>query len=148
MLYNNFILTFLVVALTTYSQLILRMRVTSMSQIYTFEKFNLKSLLIIGTDLWIISAIGAFGLSFVCWGFALSGNLNVTKTYPVVCSCTILLVSLLNFLFFGDKINFNNILGGGFIIVGIFLLIGESSNSFCSIFHSSSKLNLSIKEDK
>lgn len=123
-LYNNIIvLSFLVIFLTTYSQLLLRIRINKLAEFLSFETINFESFFILSTDFGIISSLLAFFLSFICWSVAISNNLNVAKAYPIVSSLVILLVFFGNFLFFQDKLTPLNIFGGLFIVCGIFLLL-------------------------
>lgn len=120
---NNFFLAVLVILLTTYSQLILRLRFHNKMALSSVRDLNFSYFLSIFTDVWVCSSIVAFSLSFVCWALALSNNINVTKTYPIVTVLTIFFVSLSNLVFFQDKINAPNIIGAILIFLGIFLLL-------------------------
>ena len=120
---SNTFLPLFVILLTTYSQLILRLRLHNKPISLSLQNININSLLGTFTDFWILSSIGSFLLSFICWSLVLSSNLNATKMYPIVASLTIFLVSLLNFIIFRDKINPSNIVGGVFIILGVCLLL-------------------------
>jgi multidrug transporter EmrE-like cation transporter len=120
----NILLPLLVILFTTYSQLVLRVRLQNQSPGLSVQNINLGYFINLFTDVWLCSAIVAFFLSFVFWTLALSGNLNVTKAYPIVSSLTIFLVSFSNYLFFQDKMNLINLVGGVFI--GIFLLLADS----------------------
>jgi multidrug transporter EmrE-like cation transporter len=120
MLYNA--LTILVVTLTIYAQVILRYRInTGVSD--EVSKFSFMNLYNLFTDFWIFTALSAFFLSFVCWSYVLSSDLNITKIYPVVYSSTILLVCLANFFIFNDPFKLVNFCGILVVIVGIFLIL-------------------------
>lgn len=117
-MYNVF-LSILVILLTTYAQLMLRMRLHSKVS----NSLALEYYINIITDVWLLSSVAAFLLSFICWSFALANNINVTKTYPIVSALTIFFVALSNFIIFQDKFEVSNIIGGLLIICGIFLLL-------------------------
>jgi len=122
----NIILPLLVILFTTYSQLVLRVRLQNQSPEFSMQNISLEYFINLFTDVWLCSAIVAFFLSFVFWALALSGNLNVTKAYPIVVSLTIFSVSIFNYFLFQDKISMINLMGGIFICVGIFLLLTDS----------------------
>lgn len=122
-LYKNILLLSSVIFLTTYSQIILRMRVNEISHLFSNNYRNFHTLFIIATDFWLISALLAFFLSFFCWSAVLVSDFNITKIYPVIASLIILSVSLANFIFFQDEINLVNILGGFLILLGIILIL-------------------------
>lgn len=119
----NFLLTSLVIFFTSYSQLILRSRLLHYSKFFSAEKIGISFLCTLATDIWIISSVVAFVLSFVCWSFALLNNINATKVYPILSSIVICSVFFGNYLIFQDKVSFINLFGGVTIIIGIFLLL-------------------------
>jgi multidrug transporter EmrE-like cation transporter len=118
---NYIVLSCLVIFLTMYSQIVLRLQLQNGLPNISITNVNFYLSLI--TNFWLLSAIIAFILSFFCWSLVLTHNVNVTKIYPIVTSSTILLVSLGNFLIFHDNIHSVNVLGGMFILLGIFLLL-------------------------
>jgi multidrug transporter EmrE-like cation transporter len=123
LLKNNLILSILVIFFTTYSQIILRMRIKPSDDSFAIYPISYKSLIFLSTDVFIVSSIVSFMASFLCWSVALSNNINATKVYPIVASLTILCVSLANVCFFQDKININNIFGILLIIFGIIFVL-------------------------
>jgi len=118
---NYVLFPFLVVFFTTYSQIALRMRLKSTD--LSLQNLNYKLILTLITDFWICSAIIALLMSFVSWSIVLSSDLNTAKTYPIVTSLTILIVSFLNIIFFQDKISLGNVLGGCMLLGGIYLIL-------------------------
>ena len=111
----------LVIFFTVYSQFVLRMRLQSVD--LSFKNLNSKLILTLCTDFWIFSSIVSLFMSFVFWSVVLSSNINVTKTYPIVTGLTIFFVSLLNVLFFNDKIGLSNVFGACMLLTGIYLIL-------------------------
>lgn len=118
---HNILLPTAVILLTTYAQITLRTRLQSPR--FSTQSICIKNFIKLCTDQWIFSSLMAFVLSFFCWALALSYDSNATKAYPVVTSLSLFFISFLNFIFFQEKITFRNIMGGIFIIFGVFFLL-------------------------
>ena len=122
---NNIILATMVVIFTIYSQVVLRMRLSSKP--LTASLFNIDYWLDLITDFWILSCAASFALSFACWSLVVASSANVAKIYPVTTSLTLVLITILNIILFNDRFNMTNLLGGGLIVLGIFLLLNQSA---------------------
>jgi len=120
---STIILSLLVVLCTTYAQLMLRIRLHSVSDA---SLLSLDYWMLLLSDAWVWSAGIAFGLGFACWSVVIASSANIAKIYPVTTSLTLLTVSLINVMIFEDKLSLTNLVGGVFIILGIFLLLNHS----------------------
>ena len=73
-------------------------------------------------NLWLMSGIFLFGLSFLLWLFIIS-KLQLNVAYPIAISCEVTLVTIASWLLFKEYLSPIQILGIAVIITGIFLLL-------------------------
>lgn len=88
-----------------------------------FSPANLLNLFLqIFSNIYLLSGLVLFGLSFFSWLFILS-KLRLSLAYPIITSLNFCLVIIGSWFFFKEQISFLQILGIGFIISGIFFLL-------------------------
>lgn len=72
-------------------------------------------------NLWLVSGMVLFGISFLTYLFVLS-KFQLNIVYPIVVSFGIIIISLASYFFFKEALSWLQISGIIFIIFGIFLL--------------------------
>lgn len=76
-------------------------------------------------NIWLVSGMILFGISFLVYLFALS-RFQLNVVYPVFVSAGVIIVSLASWFFFKETLNLLQIFGVLSIIFGIFLLAAKS----------------------
>jgi len=74
------------------------------------------------TNLWLITGMFIFGISFILWLFIIS-KLKLNVAYPISLSCEVTLVTIISWFLFKEYLSFVQILGIIAIVIGIFLLL-------------------------
>ena len=73
-------------------------------------------------NVWIMSGVFLFGISFILWLFILS-RLQLNVAYPIALSSQVIITTVAAWLLFKDYLSVIQILGIAVIIIGIFLLL-------------------------
>lgn len=78
----------------------------------------------ISQNIWLISGLFLFGISFFLWLFVLS-RLKLSVAYPISTSLSFILITLFSWLFLKEQLLPVQISGIFIILLGIFLLLGR-----------------------
>ena len=73
-------------------------------------------------NVYLFLGLFAFGIAFLFWLFVLS-KIQLNVIYPVSTSLTLCLVTVASWFLFKEYLSFYQILGIGFIVFGVFLLL-------------------------
>ncbi|MFH1894761.1 MAG: EamA family transporter [Patescibacteria group bacterium] len=121
MLQTFLLLGFSILA-TVSAQLLLKKGMMEIGQL-NFSPTNLLNLIgQIFHNIYLLSGLASFGLSFFSWLFILS-KLQLNIAYPIITSLNFCLIIFGSWFLFKEQISFYQILGIGFIVLGIFLLL-------------------------
>jgi multidrug transporter EmrE-like cation transporter len=69
----------------------------------------------------IISGILCFALALIAYSYVLS-KMNLSVAYPIMTSAGFILIGFISWLFFKETITFVQLIGFGFLIIGIWLV--------------------------
>lgn len=110
------LLLFAVVGFTVYGQLVIKAR----GVVHTAQagaRGKLHYLVLMFTDLWVLSALAAAVMASICWMLAIQ-RLEVGYAYPFV-ALTFVLVPVGGTAFFGEPLPATQLLGIALIIAGV-----------------------------
>jgi drug/metabolite transporter (DMT)-like permease len=69
--------------------------------------------------------LGLYGLLFLAW-FWVVGNIGLAKAYPMV-ALLFVVVPLGGYLFFGERLNVQYLIGLGLVVAGILIIVCNSN---------------------
>ena len=110
----------LIICLLSYSQLILKWRITHLDTHVNSLKEVIPFIWRMITDPWLFSGLVAAGLVLPLWLICLS-KFNLSYAYPFL-STTFILVILGSFLFLGETYSAKLIIGQALIFIGVILV--------------------------
>ncbi len=73
-------------------------------------------------NVYLFLGLFAFGIAFLFWLFVLS-KIQLNVIYPISTSLTLCLVTAASWFLFKEYLSFYQVLGIGFIVFGIFILL-------------------------
>jgi multidrug transporter EmrE-like cation transporter len=111
------ILLFAVLAFTVYSQLMMRARALVHSAKLLGAQSKLHYLVLMFTDIGVLSALLAAFLAGICWMLVL-GRLELSYAYPFV-AFTFVLVPVGSWLLFGEPLPAMQLFGIALIVAGV-----------------------------
>ena len=121
-MFQSFILLGFAILATVSAQLLLKKGMLIVGQL-DFSLSNLVNLVIqIFQNIYLFLGLISFGVAFFFWLFVLS-KVQLNIAYPIITSLNFCLVILGSWFLFKEQLSHLQILGIGFIILGIFLLL-------------------------
>lgn len=121
MLQTFLLLGFSILA-TASAHLLLKKGMIEVGQL-NFSLANLFNLVVqIFHNVYLLFGAASFSLSFFSWLFVLS-KLQLNIAYPIITTLNFCFVIIGSWFFFKEQLSFYQILGIGFIVLGIFLLL-------------------------
>lgn len=115
----GYILLLLMVALTVYSQIVIKWQVSLAGQFPELLDDRIWFLLKLTFSPWVMSALLAVFLAFLSWVVALT-KIELTRAYPVSTLAFVLVMASGSFLF-GETISFLKIVGMSLVVLGIII---------------------------
>lgn len=111
---------------TVFAQLCFKRGVLKLGEIvFSFQGiFSMISQIL--QNVWILSGVVSFGISFLTWLFILS-KLQLNTAYPVIISIEAVLVTVASWFFLREYLSWVQILGIAFVIIGIILISPRAS---------------------
>lgn len=120
--YQPFLLLGISISLTTIAHLLLKKGITLIGKL-EFSLTNFISLIFqIFQNPYLFLGLFFFGVAFFFWLFVLS-KIQLNIVYPISISLNLCLITIASWFLFKEYLSFYQILGIGFIIFGIFLLL-------------------------
>lgn len=114
---RTILFVFMTLALTVYGQIVIKSRILQLAD-GTASKNDFAYLLVVFTDIWVLSGLAAAVLAGFCWALALR-DAALSFIYPFM-ALSFIVVPLLAACLFGEKI-------GPMQAVGMLLIVGGVS---------------------
>ena len=118
---------FLTVFGATYSQLVMKMRVSKLPRLERSFDGVVGMAIRVFSDPWILSAFGATFLAGVCWMIVLR-KFDLSYAFPFT-ALNFLIMSWIGITIFNERWDMWKISGTGLVVIGILMIVGMNSKA-------------------